>query len=181
MARRAADPQLARPAVRIGSALAVGVCVLNLGACDGMSADSRLAARQAKIDPPRLWLAESLGPTGAVTRTIDVCADRGLREGFVRAQPEVNGEPCLAISPTVTKPGLYALRCEAMGQSFAVTVTTQGDPQRDFQVRYALTSLEGGRGPFVQTIHYRVLGACPQGWDIGDQQRAGRFVRNALS
>jgi len=168
--------------MRPGPALIVGLCVLNLSACDGMSADARLAARQAKIDPPRLWLAESLGPTGAVTRTLDVCADRGLREGFARAQPEVNGEPCRAISPTVSKPGLYALRCEAMGQSFAVTVTSQGDPQRDFRVRYALTPLDRGRGPFVQTIRYRVLGACPEGWKIGDQARPdGRRRSNVLS
>lgn len=171
-----------RLGLNLGPGLMASLCALNLAACDGPSAAARLAARQAKADPPRLWLAEALGPTGQVTRTLQVCADQHLREGFVRAEPEVNGNACFATSPVVSKPGLYALRCEAEGQSFAVTVSSRGDFTHDFQVRYALTPLDRGRGPFIQTIRYRLAGACPAGWKIGDQARAGQSKgRNTLS
>jgi hypothetical protein len=149
--------------------LASGLGVLTLAACDPGSTMARLTARQAQIDPPRLWRAESLSPSGRATRITEVCADEKLYEGFARADPEVNGVPCRAISPVVVKPGLYALRCEAIGYTFAVAVTTQGDLQRNFLVRYALTPLDVGRGPFVQTLRYRLVGACPAGWRIGDQ------------
>jgi hypothetical protein len=152
--------------------LAAGACALNLAACDLAPGAVGLAGRQAQIDPPRLWLAESVRPSGQVFGAVEVCADRGLQQGFVRANPEVNGQPCRAVSPIVSKPGLYAMRCEAVGQSFAVTVTSQGDMRRDFQVRYALTPLESGRGPFVQTLRYRLLGSCPAGWRVGDQAQA---------
>jgi hypothetical protein len=152
--------------------LAAGACALNLAACDLAPGGAGLAARQARIDPPRLWLAEAERPSGKVFGAVEVCADSALHEGFARADPEVNGQPCRAVSPIVSKPGLYAMRCEAVGQSFAVTVTSQGDLGRDFRVRYALTPLETGRGPFVQTLRYRLLGACPAGWRIGDQAPA---------
>ena len=142
---------------------------LLLAGCDPAAAIARLQARQAQIDPPRLWLAQPLSPSGRVIRSIAVCADNKLREGFARADPAVNGEPCRAVSPVVEKPGLYALRCEAVGYTFAATVTTRGDLRRDFQVRYALMPLDTGRGPFVQTLRYRMVGPCPAGWKIGDE------------
>jgi hypothetical protein len=69
----------------------------------------------------------------------------------------------------VSKPGLYALRCEVGGHRFGVTVTSRGDPERDFQVSYALRPLDLDRGPFVQTVRYHLVGRCPPGWRIGDQ------------
>jgi hypothetical protein len=157
---------------RLAPALAVAVGALNLAACDLAPGVTRLVSRQAQIDPPRLWLAEAVHPTGRVFGAVEVCADRALHEGFARADPEVNGQPCHAVSPIVSKPGLYAMRCEAVGQSFAVTVTSQGDLARDFKVRYALTPLESGRGPFVRTLRYRLLGSCPAGWRVGDEAPA---------
>jgi hypothetical protein len=159
------------PAMAVVGLLALGLGPLGLYACDPTAAMARLAERQARIDPPRLWLAESLSPSGRATRVTEVCADTKLYEGFARADPEVNGQPCRATSPVVERPGLYALRCEAIGYTFAVAVTTKGDLNRNFQVRYALTPLDAGRGPFVQTLRYRLVGACPAGWRIGDQSK----------
>jgi hypothetical protein len=171
------------PIRRLAPALAAGLCALNLAACDSAASEARLKARQAQLDPPRLWLAEIIGPTGAVTRFVQVCADDKLHDGFAHAQPEVNNQPCRAISPIVEKPGLYALKCEAEGQSFAVTVTSQGDLRRDFTVRYALTPLDSGRAAYVNTLRYRLLGPCPTDWRIGDQAppRRPRVVVKALS
>lgn len=163
-------------------ALIAAAGALNLAACDLGDDHGRLAARQALVDPPRLWLAEVMGPNGAPTRTVQVCADQSLRDGFARAQPEVNHQPCRATSEIVSKPGLYALRCEAVGQSFGVTVTSRGDMRRDFTVRYALTPLDSGRAAYVNTLRYRLLGPCPAGWRIGDQAPPRRpRVANALS
>ena len=157
------------PLRRLAPAVAAAVGALNLAACDGGAAEARLKARQAQLDPPHLWLAEIIGPGGTATRVVQVCADQKLHDGFARAEPEVNHQPCRATSPVVSKPGLYALKCEAVGQSFAVTVTTQGDPGRDFTVRYALTPLDSGRGAYVNTLRYRLLGPCPTDWRIGDE------------
>ena len=151
-------------------ALLLTACALGLAGCDSGDTIARLLARQDKIDPPKLWLAEGLGPTHWVHRRTQVCADSAMREGFARAEPEVNGQVCRATSDQVQKPGLYAMRCEALGEAFGVTVTSRGDARRDFTVRYALTSLDTGRGPFVQTVRFRLVGPCPKGWRIGDQR-----------
>jgi hypothetical protein len=166
---------------RLAPALGAAVLALNLAACDLAPDAARIFQRQAQIDPPRLWLAEAIGPSPPSFRAVQVCADRSLQDGFVRADPEVNNQPCRATSPVVSKPGLYAMRCEAVGETFAVTVTARGDLRRDFQVRYALTSLDTGREPFVQTMHYRLIGPCPAGWRIGDQGRPGhpRWIASA--
>lgn len=136
---------------------------LALGACDGRP---RAAATS-------LWLAESLGPTGRVHRRTEVCADGALREGFERPEPVVNGEACRTSGKVVERPGLRASRCKALGRSFGVTVTARGDPARDLTMRYALTPMDGGGGPLIQTVRYRLIGVCPRGWRPGDERDAG--------
>ena len=151
--------------------LAAATAALGLAGCDGMGdgETARLAARQAALDPPQRWQAQSVVGRGIVMRTGRSCADQKLRDSFLRAEPEVNAEPCRTLGPVVTKPGLYALRCTAEGHRFGVTVTTRGDMDRAFEVSYAVAPLDLDRGPFVQTVRYRALGACPGGWHIGDQ------------
>jgi hypothetical protein len=151
-----------------GLILPLAGCALLLGGCDSASTIARLLDRQNRIDPPKLWIAEGLGPTGRIVRTTAVCADSKLHDGFTRADPEVNGQVCRPTSERVERPGLYAVRCTALNQEFGVTVTSQGDQARDFTVRYTLTSLDTGRGPFTQTVRYRLAGPCPSGWQIGD-------------
>jgi hypothetical protein len=154
---------------RLAPLLAAGFAALGLAACDARGDTARIAARQAAIDPPQLWQAQAVVGRGIVMRTVRICADRKLRDSFLRAEPEVNAEPCRALGPVVTKPGLYALRCTAEGHRFGVTVTTRGDMDRAFEVSYAVEPLDLDRGPFVQTVRYRALGPCPTGWRIGDQ------------
>src|SRR5690349_20314816 len=85
---------------------------LLLAGCGGQErAQARLAAAQAQLDPPRLWLVESLGPTGATADgEIMVCADSAMREGFRRANAEVNGEPCVTPRAGFQTGDLYATR-----------------------------------------------------------------------
>ena len=150
---------------------ALAVAALGLAGCDGRGDGeaARLAARQAALDPLRLWEAKAVIGHGIVMRTVRICADAKLRDSFQRAQPQVNAEPCRTLGPVVAKPGLYALRCVADGQRFGVTVTTRGDMDRAFEVRYSVAPLDQERGPFSQTVRYKLLGPCPAGWRIGDE------------
>jgi hypothetical protein len=156
---------------RLAPFLAAAAAALALAACDGRGdgEEARLAARQAALDPPQLWQAQAVIGRGIVLRTVRICADQKLRDSFQRAEPEVNAEPCRAFGAVVTEPGLYALRCTAAGHRFGVTVTTRGDMDRAFEVSYAVAPLDLDRGPFIQKVRYRMLGACPAGWRIGDQ------------
>lgn len=143
-------------------------------ACSGERAQSRLVAAQASVDPPRLWRVESLGPDGAVTGALDVCADRTLREGFGRANAELNGQPCITLKGGVDRPGLFAERCQVAGRRYGLTVTKTGDPERDFTAAIAFTALDGTDARARQVRRFRLTGeACPAGWHIGDQARAG--------
>src|SRR5689334_22912593 len=146
----------------VAPAMVITLCVFSLSGCDGASSINPIASREREA--PQLWAADVLGPSGAVYKSVRVCADSRLLEGFSRAEPAVNGEPCRAEGDVVDKPGLYALRCRIPGHRFAAVVTTRGDAARDFTVRYALTPLDSKRTAFVQTVHYRLLGPCPAKW-----------------
>lgn len=154
-------------------AILLAGCAALLAGCDAADTIVRIVERQKRIDPPKLWEVQGLRPAGAVAWTAAICADRALHDGFSRADPAVNGQACLPTSERVQKPGLYAVRCTALSQEFAVTVTTQGDEARDFTVRYTLTPLDVQRGPFIQTLRYRLAGPCPKGWKIGDANGVG--------
>jgi hypothetical protein len=143
---------------------------LALGGCDTRDAIARVWTRQLALDPPQLWRADTLGPHGQVWSSVEICVDRKLREGFTRANPAINGDSCEPLGYVVVKPGLYALRCRALGRTFGVTVANQGDPARDVTVRYAVTELEPSVRVFAQTLRYHLVGPCPSGWRIGDRR-----------
>ena len=136
------------------------------------STEARIVERQRAMDPPQLWLAEVTG--GPQAAAVFVCADDRVRQGLTAARAEVNGTPCASIGNPVEKPGLYAQRCGADGVRYALHVTTEGDQARDFQVAFALQSLDGPAAAVRQTRRYRLIGPCPAGWRIGDQARPGK-------
>jgi hypothetical protein len=73
------------------------------------------------------------------------------------------------------------LSCVARGQSFTVSLATTGDRARDFRQEVALTPLlfHPVLGPVAmrESRRLRLVGACPAGWRIGDQARAGQRPR----
>ena len=144
-----------------------------LAACSGERAQTRLVAAQAQADPPRLWRVESIGTDGAASATLLVCADRTLREGFGRANAELNGAPCITLKGGVDRPGLFAERCQIEGRRYGLTVAKTGDPEHDFTATLAFTALDGSGGKARQVRRFRETGPCPTGWGIGDQARAG--------
>jgi hypothetical protein len=145
-----------------------------LGGCSSADRQVQLVADQMAIDPPALWRAESLGPDGRPQGAVLVCADKTLREGFARANAQINGRACLTLADGVERPGLYATRCDLDGRHFGLTVSTTGDPERDFTARFRLVSLYGSSLEAQGTTRFVRLGPCPAGWTIGDQARPGQ-------
>jgi len=138
-----------------------------LAACDGPAGTAaRMNARQLAVDPPRLWMIETVAPRGGPASY--VCADTPMREGFARTRPEIDGAECRATARPVVRPGQSALRCQANGRGFAFSTQTRGDLTRDFELTVAVTSLDRTLGPAATTRRFRRLGACPAGWRIGD-------------
>ena len=160
-------------------AAALAAAAIVLAGCGAEDRQSRIQAAQAAVDPPALWLAQA---DDAGKQQLYVCADSVMRDGFRRANAEINGRACSPFKDGVDRPGLYATRCELDGRRFGLTVTQDGDPQRDFTVRFALAALDGSGVQATQARRFRKVGACPAGWGIGDQARpGGRPGVNALS
>lgn len=145
-----------------------------LTGCGAQPAESRLAAHQAQVDPPALWRIEALDAQGQPIAAVQVCADRTMREGFARALPEAAGQPCLPLKDKVEQTGLFAVRCELNGRRFGLTANRSGDPERDFQVAFAMKALDGTGDGARQVRRFKRLGPCPSGWGIGDQARVGQ-------
>jgi len=147
---------------------------------DTQDTETRILNRQQLIEPPQLWRVDALSETGGVKASVFVCADTSLRETFVRARAEVNGEICKdTTSPDMRENG-WALRCSADGRPFAVSASTIGDPTRDFRLDFAITELYFAPTPgdpqpahARQSRHFRRVGQCPAGWRIGDQAKPG--------
>jgi hypothetical protein len=156
--------------------------LLVLTGCGAERAQTRLADHQAAVDPPELWRVEALDAAGRPTAAITVCADQVLRDGFAHATAEVSGQPCLPLKDGVEQPGLYAVRCELNGQRFGLTVNRVGDPERAFDVAFAVKALDGSGAGARQVRRFKRIGPCPAGWGIGDQARVGeRRGVNALA
>lgn len=156
--------------------------LLGLAACGAPTAQSKLSATQADLDPPELWRVESLDDAGRATGATLVCADQSMRAGFARADAEVWGRPCLPHRDAVDQPHLYAVRCEIDGRRFGLTLNRSGDLRTDFKAAFALTALDGSGATARQVRRFRRAGACPAGWIIGDQAKpGGRRGMNALS
>jgi hypothetical protein len=167
---------------RLAPAILLAPLLLALTACGAPTAQSKLTATQAALDPPELWRVESLDDAGRVTGATLVCADQSMRDGFARADAEVWGRPCLPHRDAVDRPHLYAVRCEIDGRRFGLTLNRSGDLRTDFQAAFALTALDGSGATARQVRRFRREGACPANWIIGDQAKPdGRRGMNALA
>lgn len=166
-------------AARLGLA---ALLLIGLSACDlGGDTTAQILTRQQAIDPPQLWLVQLTEMTPAQGAAVFVCADSALRESFVRARAEINGQPCEDTTLPLLKDREWVLSCRAHGQAFTVSASTLGDLDRDFRLNFALTPLfdANGVGTVRQSRRFRLVGACPAGWRIGDQAKPGRRPHRA--
>jgi hypothetical protein len=164
-----------RTVVAFAAASALGALVVALLAGpleDSRASDARIRQRLMAVDPPQLWRAAALGAQGQASAATFICADTPLAKTFGRGLPEVNGETCRVTAPPSTGPNRFAAKCEALGRRFAVSTATHGDLTRDFQLDFALATLEPPLLTVRQSIRYVRLGPCPAGWGIGDQARS---------
>jgi len=150
--------------------------LLGLAACDTRGdTTSQILARQRAIDPPQLWLVQVIAAKPTQPAAVFVCADTSLRESFVRARAEIDGQVCQDTTTPILKEHEWVLSCRAHGRGFAVSASTVGDLDRDFRLNFALTPLfnKTSVGTVSQSRRFRLVGACPAGWRIGDQAKPG--------
>jgi hypothetical protein len=137
-------------------------------------ATAHVQAVQAAVDPPRLWSATVV--SGAPPAEVYICADSVIRDGFARTIADVNGELCLADKVAATVDS-YATYCSTSGRRYAVSLRTEGDRSRDFKATFTLHTLQAPIVSAWQVRRYRLIGACPAGWRIGDQAKPGQSPR----
>jgi hypothetical protein len=111
--------------------------------------------------PPQLWsiaVVEEPNPG----RPVRLCADQMIRSGFIVRALSMAGQPCVTMSLKLN------YRCTIAGRAFGVSTLISGDPARLFTVRASVTDLDRGSTVYRRALSFRLLGACPQGWAIGD-------------
>ena len=155
--------------ILLGSAALLASCSRSDQAKAPPSASSDAAAAEA----PALWSVQALDDQNRTVRTILLCADHGVEASFTRPLPSPNGQPCGLIGPTVTNGGRFAARCKSEGRLFNIQAESSGDLGRDFTTRLLIQTDVKGQQSLVQTLHYRRLGGCPDGWSIGDAAAPG--------
>ncbi|MGZ3273338.1 MAG: hypothetical protein ACXU82_07800 [Caulobacteraceae bacterium] len=163
-------------------ACALAIAVASTGAALALANPAHAKAPRQDPAVPALWSMETQQPADA-RKTIIICVDKAMKEGFSHSLPEVAGQPCrLAGRRPVLKGELFAARCRSGGYLFDVHSVSTGDLARDFVVDTTFETRAGERR-FEQQIRYRKLSdACPRDWRIGDSGAPGETkVVNALT
>lgn len=153
----------------------VVVILFGLAACQRevkVAAAPAPAAAPSVAEQPKLWSIEVMDGGKAVSR-VDICADSAVRAGFARPAPELNGQPCEHARAPVEKGDTYSTRCHVDNQLYRVGAVIAGDTARDFTVEMAVTRQDRKGPTFEQVRRYRLLGACPAGWHIGESAAPG--------
>ncbi len=150
--------------------LMFGALLLALAGCD----QKETAQTPQHFTPPSLWRVEVVEDSGGQTGAIDVCAHPELISSFSRVDAKINGQPCEPYGkPAKDTADEHIARCEAGGMRYGLYVTNTRVSADDFTVRFALQPLQAEGGKVVQARRYHRLGACPAGWEAGDQGKPG--------
>ena len=91
-----------------------------------------------------------------------MCADQMIRSGFIIRALSTAGQPCVTASLKLN------YRCTIAGHALGVSTLISGDLARLFIVRASVTDLDRGATVYRRALSFRLLGACPKGWAIGD-------------
>jgi hypothetical protein len=144
---------------------------LLLAGCDSSLAtvERRYAKRSVALDPPALWTVSVPEAPGS---TVEVCADRFVRESFSLPLPWRDGEPCQLVDKPVRNGDRFAARCRIGPRLYGVAGEVSGDATRDFTVAASFKSLDTKEPTWRQVRRYRMAGECPKGWRIGTTRSA---------
>lgn len=164
-----------------GTLLLIGACAAALSACQRKPATPTAGEQPRIAQANELWRIEVVQDGKAVSQT-DICADPAVRASFARPNPALNGKPCERVGNSAETGGTYSVRCHIDNQQYRVGAVTKGDTAHDFTVEMAVAPLVTKGPTFEQVRHYRLMGACPSGWQIADAATPGSAqVSNTLS
>lgn len=158
--------------------------LIGLSACSKPTVSKTTAAAgppAVSAAPSDLWSIEVLDGD-KVTSRVDICADQALRTSFARPTPELGGKSCAPVSDAVQTDAIYSVKCRMDERLYRVGAIKSGDEARDFVVNMSVKR-QDLKGPiFEQSRRYRLIGACPKGWTIGDSAAPGaKQVVNTLT
>jgi hypothetical protein len=147
-----------------------------LAACDSSAVEAKYRARQAAVDPKKLWSVE-LVPARPGVNAVKVCADSRITAGLDRPAVTAGNTYCKPVGAEVLQGDVRVQRCEMNGETWIATAAVRGDRTKDFVAVQSMSPAAGGQG-YEQTRRYRLLGDCPEGWNIGDTtDQQGRIVK----
>jgi len=156
--------------------------VLAVAALASACGKSQTGGPEPAAETPALWSIQTLDDQDKPASTMLICADKAVRESFARPSPSPDGQPCQLVAPAVDTGGRFAARCRSEGRLLDVQSESTGDLMRDFTIRLLIRADVPAGQSFSQTIRYRRLGACPDGWAVGDAAAPGALrAVNALS
>lgn len=141
--------------------------------------DARWTTRAEALDQPELWQIEAL-PSPAGWKPVRICADVRIRSGFTHPGAAVGGKPCRPIEFPVETPERARQRCTVNGQTIGQSAIHSGDLSRDFTTTFTYVNLDRSladldAATYTQTLSFRRLGPCPEGWQVGEHtDRHGR-------
>lgn len=130
------------------------------------------AAAPPAAEQPKLWSIEVMDGDKAVSR-VDICADSAVQKGFVRPAPEVNGQPCDQLRTPVETNDAYSIRCHVGDRYYRARADVSGDTARDFTVKMTAKRQDRKEPIYEQVRRYRLSGACPAGWRVGESAAPG--------
>jgi hypothetical protein len=127
---------------------------------------------------PELWSIRVWGEARP-GRAIKICTDGRLRTGFASLAADFGGAPC-AIASLQKHSWGQTYRCTVGGREFGVSTTVDGARDHDFVARSSVTDLDTAQTVYARALRFARLGACPQGWPVGDgTDQQGRRVTSA--
>jgi hypothetical protein len=144
-------------------------------------ARQRAIARQAAIDPPELWSAEVL-PVQPGVAAVTLCTDSRIREGLARPALMLAQSPCRPVGEPVKTETGEVQRCVSNGEAWMATSRVTGDRTSDFTATLKAVAINDDNARFEQVRRFRKLGACPEGWAIGETtDQSGQRHRPAIA
>lgn len=146
-----------------------------LADCDDNAARERYranrGARRAQLQPAEIV------PAQAGVMAVKVCADSRIHVGLARPAVRAGDAGCEPVGKEVVANGVAIQRCVLNGETWVTTAAVKADLARDFVLVQSAEPVSGDGG-YSQTRRYRLIGECPEGWNIGDStDQQGRRVK----
>lgn len=146
-----------------------------VAACDREATTAKWRERQMAADPPALWSVEVLGSNA---RPVQICADSLVLNGLAAPLPDAPDAYCVRRDRAPEAVASHASVCQLGSIEYKVAVTVTGDTASAFDAAMRATTPRRPGEAVEQTRRFKRLGACPEGWAIGDRtDQTGALVK----